>query len=89
MDYCVFERNNRIAFHPGYYVRDAVEDSGLTLEDFARRLDITPEYLSLLIHGKQDLSVDIASKLSVMLGTSAAYWLNLQRTYGEIKADTI
>lgn len=85
----VIEYKDKIAFHPGYYVRDAVEDSGLTQEDFARRLDTTPKNLSLLIRGKQDLSIDIASKLSVMLGTSAAYWLNLQRTYDEIKADIL
>ena len=33
------EYKNRIAFHPGYYIEEIVEDSGLTQQDFAKRLD--------------------------------------------------
>ena len=31
------EYNDRIAFHPGYYIKEIVEESGLTQEDFAKR----------------------------------------------------
>ena len=72
------EYNDTIAFHPGYYIKEIVEESGLTQEDFAKRLDTTPKNLSLLIRGEQSLSIDIAMKLSRMLGTSVNYWLNLQ-----------
>ncbi|WP_295293655.1 helix-turn-helix domain-containing protein [Veillonella sp.] len=54
------EYNNKMAFHPGYYIQELVEDSGLTQEDFAKRLDTTPKNLSLLIRGEQNLSIDIA-----------------------------
>lgn len=73
-----------VAFHPGYYIKEIVDDSGLTQEDFAKRLDTTPKNLSLLIRGEQSLSVDMAMKLSRMLGTSAAYWLHLQNAYDEL-----
>ena len=81
------EYNDKIAFHPGYYIREAVEESGLTDRDFAKRLDTTPKNLSLLIRGEQSLSIDIAMKLSRMLGTSAAYWLNLQKNYDALIAE--
>ena len=81
------EYNNRIAFHPGYYIREIIDDSGLTQEDFAKRLDTTPKNLSLLIRGEQSLSVDIAKKLSRMLGTSIKYWLNLQNSYDALLAE--
>ena len=71
--------NDEVAFHPGYYLKEIVEDSGLTQEDFARRLGTTPKNLSILIRGDQNLSIDIAGKLSRMLGTTIAYWLNLQQ----------
>ena len=45
------EYNNKIAFHPGYYIKEIVDESGLTQEDFAKRLDTTPKNLSLLIRG--------------------------------------
>lgn len=81
------EYNNRIAFHPGYYIKEIIDDSGLTQEDFAKRLDTTPKNLSLLIRGEQSLSVDIAKKLSRMLGTSIKYWLNLQNSYDALLAE--
>ena len=80
------EYNDTIAFHPGYYLKEIVEESGLTQEDFAKRLDTTPKNLSLLIRGEQSLSIDMAIKLSRMLGTSVNYWLNLQNTYDVLTA---
>ena len=56
------EYNDPIAFRPGYYIKELVDESGLTQEDFAKRLDTTPKNLSLLIRGEQSLSMDIAMK---------------------------
>lgn len=77
------EYSDKIAFHPGYYIKEIVDDSGLTQEDFAKRLGTTPKNLSILIRGEQSLSIDMATKLSRMLGTSIAFWLGLQRNYDE------
>ena len=81
------EFNDKMAFHPGYYIKEIVDDSGLTQEEFAFRLDTTPKNLSCLVRGEQSLSIDIATKLSRMLGTSITYWLNLQRTYDALVAE--
>lgn len=81
------EYKDRVAFHPGYYIKEIIEDSGLTQEDFAKRLGTTPKNLSILVRGEQDLSIDIASKLSRMLGTTIAYWLRLQQVYDEMQAE--
>ena len=75
------EYNDKIAFHPGYYIKEIVDESGLTQEDFAKRLDTTPKNLSCIIRGEQNLSRDMAMKLSRMLGTSVEYWLNIQKKY--------
>lgn len=81
------EYNNKIAFHPGYYVKEIVDESGLTQNDFAKRLNTTPKNLSLLIRGEQSLSIDIAMKLSRMIGTTVSYWLNLQNAYDALIAE--
>ena len=81
------EYNDKFAFHPGYYIKELVEESGLTQEDFAKRLDTTPKNFSLLIRGEQSLSIDIALKLSRMIGTSVDYWLNLQNSYDTLIAE--
>lgn len=75
------EYKDTIAFHPGYYIKEIIDESGLTQEDFAKRLDTTPKNLSLLVRGEQNLSIDISMKLSRLIGTSVNYWLNLQKEY--------
>ena len=81
------EYNDKIAFHPGYYLKEIVDESGLTQEDFARRLGTTPKNLSILIRGEQSLSIEMASKLSRMLGTTIGFWLGLQQAYDEKVAE--
>ncbi len=81
------EYNNKIAFHPGYYIKEIIDDSGLSQKDFAARLDTTAKNLSILVRGEQSLSIDIAMKLARMLGTSIEYWLNLQKSYDALIAE--
>jgi hypothetical protein len=40
-----------------------------------------------LLIGEQSLSIDIAMKLSRMIGTSVSYWLNLQNAYDSLIAE--
>ena len=72
------EYKDKIAFHPGYYIEEIVEESGLTLEELSKRLKTTPKNLNILIRGEKNLSIDMAYKLSEMLGTTVEYWLTLQ-----------
>lgn len=81
------EYNDKVAFHPGYYINELLDESGLTKEDFAIKLDISPEDLSMLIRGERGLSVDVAMKLSEMFGSSADYWLNLQNAFDSLVAE--
>ena len=83
------EYDDKIAFHPGYYLKEIVDESGLTQEDFAKRLGTTPKNLSILVRGEQSLSIDIATKISRMMGTTVAYWLGLQQAYDEKLAEFI
>ena len=78
------EYNDKIAFHPGYYIKEIVEESGLTQEDFAKRLDTTPKNLSLLIRGEQSLSIDIAMKLSRLIQEQANISEDLNSNFGDL-----
>ena len=81
------EYGGKIAFHPGYYVKELVNESGLTQVEFAKRLDTTPKNISILIRGEQSLSLDIALKLSRYSGTTVEYWLNTQSKYDSLVAE--
>ena len=79
----VNEYKDIVAFHPGYYIADIIEDMGISQAEFATRMGTTAKTLSQLINGQANISNDLAKKLSVMMGTSAEVWLNLQNTYNQ------
>jgi addiction module HigA family antidote len=81
------EYEEMVAFHPGYYVNDYIEGYGMTQEEFAKRLDVSPKHVSELVNGKKDISNNLAKNLSLMTGTSVELWINLQKTYDEIKME--
>lgn len=79
----VDEYKDIVAFHPGYYIADIITDMEISQAEFATRMGITAKTLSQLINGQANISNDLAKKLSVMMGTSAEVWLNLQNTYDQ------
>ncbi len=77
------EYENIIAFHPGYYIADLIDELGMTQDEFSKRLGVTAKNLSDLINGKAGISAKIAKNLSLMFGTSVSVWLDLQNRYDE------
>lgn len=77
------EYKDIVAFHPGYYVADMIEDMGISQAEFATRMGTTAKTLSNLVNGQINLSKDLAKKMAVMLGTGPEVWLNLQRAYDQ------
>lgn len=69
--------------HPGEIVRDALfNETGLTsVGEAADRLNINRITLSRLLNGHSGISPEMAYRLSLLLGTSAEMWLNIQRDY--------
>ena len=51
------EFGNKIAFHPGYYIKEYIEEVGLTQEDFANRLGTTPKNISYTVTKLQSYRV--------------------------------
>ena len=76
-----FEYNNKVAFHPGYYIKEIIDDSGYNQKEYAIRLNTTAKNLSCLINGEQSISFDMADKLYRVTGIEVNTWFNLQNTY--------
>lgn len=70
-----------IAFHPGSYVEDLIEDLNITQNEFAERLGTSTKTVSKIINGEERISNDIANKLAKLTGVSIKTWLNLQNIY--------
>ena len=65
-------------FHPGVYVKDALDALNMSSKEFSIRTGISERTLSDLINGKGDITFDIATKLGNFFGNSANSWTNLQ-----------
>lgn len=77
------EYGDLIAFHPGYYLNDVIEDMEISQNELAKRLETNGKTISLLLSGDISLSNELAKKLSQMLGTSVDVWIGLQKKYEE------
>lgn len=69
--------------HPGTIVNEVLldESTGLNVTTAAKALGVDRTTLSRLLNGKAGISPEMAIRLSLLLGTSAKTWLNLQRDY--------
>ena len=80
---CIKKYKDITAFHPGYYVEEAIQDMNISQGEFAKRLGVSERTLSLFIDGQIDVSYNLAKRLSMVFGTSIKFWFNLQRIYNK------
>ncbi|MDR2721795.1 MAG: HigA family addiction module antidote protein [Coriobacteriaceae bacterium] len=66
--------------HPGEVLREEfMPDYGLSVAVLAGLLAVSRQSVNEVVREKRSLSTDMALRLSRLFGTSAEYWLNLQR----------
>ena len=79
--------NIKKAIHPGFYLKEYIEELQMTQEEFANRLGISGKQISLILSKKASITADIAYKLSKLMDTSIEMWLNLQTKYDAYKVE--
>lgn len=72
-------------------LRQCIEPLGLTITNAATALGVTRTTLSELVNGKRGISPEMAVRLSMVFGGSAASWLVQQAHYdlAQVRADRI
>lgn len=48
------EYKDRMAFHPGWYIKELIDESGLTQEEFAKKLGTTPKKFEYFDPGRPE-----------------------------------
>lgn len=81
MSSTIVEYKDLIAFHPGQYIGELIEDYNMTQKEFADKLGISPKMIRKLVKGEQSISNEIAQKLEKLTNISMKTWLNLQNAY--------
>lgn len=77
----IVEYKDVIAFHPGQYIGELIEDYQMTQKEFAEKLGVAPRTISKLVNGEDSISNDIAQKLEKLTNISMKTWLNLQASF--------
>lgn len=73
--------DNNFNFHPGYYLKEYMDETQLSKNKLANHLGLTMKQVELLLNGTLKMNAHIAEKLSKLLGTSSQLWLDLQKNY--------
>nr|WP_229368197.1 HigA family addiction module antitoxin [Fibrisoma limi] len=73
--------------HPGALIKETIEglkeETGhnYTQAEIAKGLGVTRKTLSAILNEHQGVSSEMCVRLSEAFGTSAEFWLNVQRNY--------
>ena len=66
--------------HPGEFLReDYIPEFGLSVARLADALGVSKQTVNELVRERRAVSPDMALRLGRLFGTTAQYWLNLQR----------
>ena len=71
----------RPAIHPGEILADELEELGITPTELSRQINVPPNRVTQIIHGKRAITGDTALRLGHWFRISAQFWLNLQAAY--------
>ena len=67
--------------HPGEILADELEEIGISAATLAEKLDVPKNRIYQIINEQRSITADTAMRLSIFFGTTAEFWLNLQKCY--------
>jgi addiction module HigA family antidote len=67
--------------HPGEHVKEFMDDFGLTMNQLAKALHVSPNRVTAIVHGTRGITAETAMRLARYFGTSVEMWMNMQAHY--------
>jgi len=71
----------RTPIHPGEHLAEQLEELGMSAAELARQLKVPTNRITQIVNGERAVTGDTALRLGHFFGTSAEFWLNLQKLY--------
>ncbi|MCC8118164.1 MAG: HigA family addiction module antidote protein [Bacteroidales bacterium] len=69
------------ATHPGEIVREELKERKISTKDFAKQIGIPQTHLNDFLHGRKNMTEELAHKLECALGIDAAFWMRFHQRY--------
>jgi addiction module HigA family antidote len=74
-----------LAIHPGEHLAEELKELGMSAAERARQLDVPTNRITQILNGQRAITGDTALHLAHFFGTTAEFWLNLQKSLYEIR----
>ena len=71
----------RHTIHPGEHLSEQLEALKMSAAELARQLKVPTNRITHILNGQRAITGDTALRLGHYFGTSAEFWLNLQKLY--------
>jgi len=71
----------RTPIHPGEHLAEQLEALNLSAAALARQVAVPTNRVTEILNGERSITGDTALRLGHFFGTSAEFWLNLQKLY--------
>ena len=71
----------RQVIHPGEHLAEQLEVLKMSAAELARQLKVPTNRITHILNGQRAITGDTALRLGHFFGTSAEFWLNLQKLY--------
>ena len=71
----------RTAIHPGEHLAEQLKELGMSAAELGRKLNVPTNRITGILNGQRAITGDSALRLAHFFGTSAEFWLNLQKVY--------
>ena len=69
------------AIHPGEFLKEIVDELGLSQIALAQALGISTMRVSHVLKGSRPVTAELALRLGRVMGQTPQYWLNIQASY--------
>ena len=66
---------------PGETIFDILEERGWSKKEFSKQIGVAPKNVNKLLRGEAQLTAQLATSLSQVLGSTPEFWLNREALY--------
>ena len=74
-------KNRMRPVHPGEILRQELDELGLSANALSKALGVPVNRVTMILNGQRGVSADTALRLGLYFGTTAQFWMNLQKTW--------
>lgn len=72
---------SRTPIHPGEHLAEELHELSISAAELSRQIGVPVNRITGIINGQRGITADTALRLGHWFGTSAEFWLNLQKIY--------